>query len=214
MAKRRDAAGGGPGGPPAAGDAGATSRGGPGPGCGAVRRGGVPGRRRSPQMGGQRLKEGLVEMSVDQLEQGPDRPLRKPRIGAGRNPDGGRGRGVDQGSGKWKGDVGADPVPSTSAGAEAMGEPLGQPALHTAGRYGHDLGRHRIRKGLGQDVAEDLDQSVRPLRAVYVQHLSAFSHALRLRRGCDGGVTHRLLDRHRAGARGPVVQLHVRGSPT
>jgi hypothetical protein len=114
-------------------------------------------------MGGQRLNEGLVEMGVDQLEQGPDRPLGQPRIGAGRKPYGGCSRGVHQSPGKRESDVGTDPIGSIRGGAETVGQALRQPALHPAGRYGHNLSRHRIPKGLGQHVAEHLDQSVRPL---------------------------------------------------
>ena len=88
---------------------------------------------------------------------------------------------LDQRPGKGKATLAQTPSRSIGAGAEAMGKPLGQPAFHASGRDGDDLGRHRVRQRLGQHVAEDLDQQVRSLRAMHVQHRSPFSHASQAR---------------------------------
>ena len=88
--------------------------------------------------------------------------------------------------GKGKAMLAHTPSARSDGRAQPVGKPLRQPAFHASGRNGDDLGGHRVRQRLRQHLAKDLDQEVRSLRAMDVQHSSSFSHAAQ---GTDPDVT-------------------------
>ena len=53
---------------------------------------------------------------------------------------------------------------------EPIGDPLRQPALHPARRHGDDLGRERVGRRVGQQGGDAVDEAVRAVGSVEVQH--------------------------------------------
>ena len=57
-------------------------------------------------------------------------------------------------------DAGADPVAAARAGAEPVGEPLGQPALDAPGGHHHDLLGERVVQRRREQLAERVGEQV------------------------------------------------------
>jgi hypothetical protein len=127
-------------------------------------------RRRGAHVLGQARQPRLAHARVDDLEQGPDRPLRQPRIGVGRDPRRRRERLADQLPGRREGDVGAHAVGPAGRRAEARRHPLRQPTLHSARGHGHDVGSEGVGRRLGEQPPQRGDQPVGPFGSVDVQH--------------------------------------------
>ena len=88
-------------------------------------------------MSGQRAHEGVVNVLVDKLQQGPDRALGRPGVGVGAGPAGtvttgtvrsrwpepadGRHGGGDQCPGEGKVNIGRDAVAFAGPGAQPVG---------------------------------------------------------------------------------------------
>jgi hypothetical protein len=108
----------------------------------------------------------LAKTLVDHVEKCPHGALRRPRIIVGLDPRSGRDRAADQTSGKRELDVGAHAIGAVRADAEPGREPLGEPALHPARRYGDHLWRERVGRRLGQDRGERICESISPFGAV------------------------------------------------
>ena len=120
---------------------------------------------------GQARQPRLAEAVLDDVEQRPHDVLDEPRVGV-RLDARRRRHGIrDEPARRREVDVRADPVQPARADAEPRGQALRQPALHPPRRHGDDLGRERIGERLAQQIAERLDQAVRALSAVNVQHL-------------------------------------------
>ena len=123
------------------------------------------GRRRGPEVSGQRPHEGVVKVLVDQLQQGPDRALGRPGVGVGAGPAGTVTTGTVRSApspptavmvaaikvpGNGKSILAQTPSLSpVPRGPEAVGKALGQPALDPSGGDGDDLARHGVGQRLG-----------------------------------------------------------------
>ncbi len=55
------------------------------------------------------------------------------------------------------------------ADAEAVGQPLAEPALHALGGHQHQFGGERVGQRLREQCAQTVGELIRPLRAVQVQ---------------------------------------------
>ena len=115
------------------------------------------------QVRGQRAAPRLPEAGVDDLQQRPGHGLRRPRVLVA-----GAGDLTDQGGRRTEDDTRAHPV-GARAGAEAVREPLGQPALHPAGGHDHKVFGERVRGRAGQQFPQPVREDVGAFRAVDVQ---------------------------------------------
>ncbi len=105
----------------------------------------VLGQRPAPRLGRGR--------GVDDLEQWPHRPLRRPPLDRRRVLGrGGLQRLVDQGARPREADVGADAV--TCRRTQHVRQPLRDPALHALGRHRDHLGRERVGGRDGEDLGQ------------------------------------------------------------
>ena len=124
------------------------------------------------EVDGEAAQPRLVERFADDLEQGPDGALRRPGVEVGLDPGGGRDGVADEPVREREVDVRAHAVGAAGGGAEAGGHPLGQPALHAPRGHGDDVRRERVGQGVGEEPAERVDQRVRALSSVDVEHRS------------------------------------------
>ncbi len=128
------------------------------------------------EMGGKRRAPRLVEAGVDHLEQRPHQPVGVPRVVAlaAEQHRHQRPRAEEP-------HPRADTVATPGARAEPVGQPLGQPALHTLGRHHHDLLRERVVERGRQQLAEGIGELVGARSAVDLE-----GHVGTLRPGADG----------------------------
>jgi hypothetical protein len=131
---------------------------------------GIPAVGGDAEVGGQPREPRLPERRIDELEQRPYRALGEPRIGVGIEARRGRHRLPDHRARRGELDVRAHAVRAAGARAEARGHPLGEPALHAPGGDGDELGRERVRRRLGEQHGEGVDEAVGPFGSVDVQH--------------------------------------------
>ncbi len=122
------------------------------------------------EVGGERDQPWLVDALLDHLEQRPDRALGQPRIELGVDSRGDRDRFGDQRVGGGEGDAGADPVGASARGPEHERQPLGQPALHPAGRHGDQFLSERIRERARAERGQSIGEPVGAFGAVKVKH--------------------------------------------
>ncbi len=122
------------------------------------------------QVGRQRGQPRLAQQLVDHVQQGPNGPLRKPGVAIAVDTGSGRHGVAHQPGGKREVDIGAHPVTAPGRHPEASREPLRQPPLDAAGGHGDHLGRHRVVERLENQVPQRLDEPVRPLCSMKVQH--------------------------------------------
>ncbi len=126
--------------------------------------------RRSAEVRGEHAQPGLCDGLLDDLEQRPHDPLDEPRIALGVDPRS-RGDGVaDEPARRRERHVRADPVGTAGRRAEPRRQLLRQPALHPAGRHGHDLARERVGRRVREQRGERLQQAIRPFSSMDVQH--------------------------------------------
>ena len=108
----------------------------------------------------------------DELQQGPDETLRRPGVRVGVDATAERDGGVHEPGGEGEVDVRADAV-AGRAGPQSRGQLLGDPPLDAPGVHRDHLGGEGVLERRHEDVRERVDQLVRALRAVHVQHPSA-----------------------------------------
>ena len=124
------------------------------------------------EMLGEQGQPGFLQALVDDVEQRPDGALGPPRIRLGIDA-GRRGHRVaHEAEREREAHVRADAVGAVGRRAQAGREALGDPALDTARRHGHDLGRERVGGRLGEQVAQGLDEAVGAVGTVDVEHLA------------------------------------------
>ena len=124
----------------------------------------------TPEMSSKRGKPRLIEAAINNLNQRPNSPLRKPRIPLRIDPRSSRNSVADQPPRRRKLNVGANTVGPTITGAKSNGHPLGKPPLHTARRHRNDISGERIGKRIGEQGAKRPDQAVGPFSSVNVKH--------------------------------------------
>ena len=112
---------------------------------------------------GQRRQPGLVEVHLDDFEQGPDRALGQPGVRVGISARRQGEGAVDHRARKREVDVGAHAVVPSGCGAQVRREALRQPALDAAGGHRDHLGRHGIAEGLGDEISQHSHERVGPL---------------------------------------------------
>ncbi len=86
-----------------------------------------------------------------------------------------RDRFADQPAGRWELNVGAHAVGTPGRGAEAGGHPLGEPALHTAGRDRDELRGEGVGREVEQKPAECVEQGVGAFGSMDVEQRREFS---------------------------------------
>ncbi len=122
------------------------------------------GRVTAAEVGGEVLEAGRAHHVVDHLEQRPRQPVGAPRV---------LGVAVEQHRdervGRHEVDARADAVAATRTHAEAVRQPLGQPALDAAGGHDHDLAGERVGQRGDQQVREAVGERVGALGGVEVQ---------------------------------------------
>ena len=121
------------------------------------------------QVLGEQRQPRLAEAAVDDLQQRPDRPLGQPRVGLRVDARGRGDRGLREPPRRREVDVRADAVRAPGRSAQARRQALRQPPLHPARGDGDDLGRERVGRRHGEQLAERGDQPVGPLGAVDVE---------------------------------------------
>lgn len=120
-------------------------------------------------MGSESLKPGLRQTYVDDLEQGPHRPLWQPRVCIGLEPGRRRNHVADKPTGRRELNVGADTVRAPRRRAEVSAESLSEPALHSARRDGDDVCDEWVARAITQGCAERVDQAVGSLSSMDVK---------------------------------------------
>ena len=129
------------------------------------------GRAGVAKMRSERSQPRLVEVGVNQVNKGPNRPLGAPRVGIRIYP-GYRGqRPPDEGSGEREVHVGTHSIGTALPYPQPARELLGEPTLDAPGRDCDDFALHRIVKGIHDKVPQHGDQCIGPLRSVNVQHV-------------------------------------------
>ncbi len=128
---------------------------------------------------GQRRQPGLVEVRLDDLEQGPDRPLGQPGVRIRVSPRR-QGQGaVHHRPREREVDVGAHTVLPPRRRAEVSRKALRQPALDTPGGHRDNLRCDGIVQWLSHQISQHPHQRVGPLGSMDVQHPG------RVRRRCS-----------------------------
>ncbi len=143
------------------------------------------------QVVGERAQPGLVQVAVDDLQQGPEQSLAGPGVGVPRDVRGGGDGSVGDRAGGRERDVGEDPVVGVGCGgAEPGRQGLRDPALHAPGGHRDDLARERVLRRDGEQVAERVQQGVGAGRAVDVEHRDGRAYGARgsVCSGVAGGV--------------------------
>ena len=110
----------------------------------------------------------LPHAGVDDLEQLPQHPRRRPGVVVRLDPAGCGDGLVDEPGRAGEADVRRDPV--AVGGAEHGRQALRQPPLDALGRDGHDLGGERVGQRLGEDLGQRVHQGDGPLGAMEHQH--------------------------------------------
>ena len=131
---------------------------------GVAPRGALVGRVAVPEVAAEVGEAGLVEAAVDDLQQRPRQPVGAPRV---------LGVAVEQHRdervGRHEVDARAHAVAAARAHAEAVRQPLGQPALDPAGGHDHHLAGERVGERGDQQVRQAVGERVGALGGVQVQ---------------------------------------------
>ena len=138
------------------------------PSHGIAAGGAVVGRVAAAEVGREVVEPRRAHHVVDDGQQRPGEPVGIPRVVRVLAE-----QHRDQGVGCDEVDSGADAVTAARADAEAVRQPLGQPALHAARRHHHDLAGERIGQGSDQQVGQAVGQRIGALGGVEVHgHVS------------------------------------------
>jgi len=129
---------------------------------------------RSAEVRRQTREPRLVKTSVDRLQQGPHRSLRWPRIRIGVDARRCGDRVADEPSRRREFDVGAHPIATPGAPAEAIRYPLRKPALHPARWHRDELDRERVGQWIQQKRTKRLDEGVGPFCSMDAEHVAEF----------------------------------------